>query len=126
MALIADNGEAIPAGSTFAPSYRVGSPHGADRVLVDSQAFTHPSDPDEAARIARDRKIETDAVGLYWDAKVVIIPPPPGILSIRGIVESTTAGATETTAVLFIQGPTFDEGINRRTTVLPRPLITEA
>jgi hypothetical protein len=103
-----DKGDAIPAGAVFAPSYRVGSRQGADRVLVDSTLFTHPTDPDEAARIARDRRIETEAVGLYWDHKVVIIQTPKGIANVRGVVEAKTPDGVETTAVLFIQGPTFD------------------
>jgi hypothetical protein len=119
-----DKGAAIPAGATFAPSYRVGSRHGADRVLIDSQAFTHPSDPDEAARIARDRRIETEAVGLYWDYKVVIVPPPPGIRGQRGVVNAEIApGMTETTAVIFIQGPTFDESQSPELPfALPKPI----
>jgi hypothetical protein len=102
-----DNGAAIPEGAIFAPSYRVGSKHGPDRCLVDSQAFTHPTDPDEAARIARDRRIETEAVGLYWDEKVVIIPPK-GIANVPALVSQTVGGHTESAVVLFIQGPTFD------------------
>lgn len=113
-----DKGAAIPKGAVFAPSYRVGSRHGADRVLVDSTAFTDAKDPDEAARIARDRRLETEAVGLYWDGKVVIIPTPKGIANVRGIVEAVTRDARglehkETTAVMFIQGPTFDEAQHR-------------
>lgn len=90
---------AFPEGARFAPSYRVGSRTGEDRCLIHDPAFVDDVDPDNAHRIALDRRVETEIVGLYWDQKVIVIPPT-GIPCVHGAV-----GPLE---VLFIQGPRFD------------------
>lgn len=89
----------FPAHSRFAPSYRVSSKAGLDRVLIHDAEFVDELEPDNAARIALDRRIETEIAGLFWDQKVVVIPPT-GIPCVHGQVGPFT--------VLFIQGPSFD------------------
>lgn len=89
----------FPAGARFAPTYRVGAKTGLDRALIHDNDFVSDTDPDEAARVAHDRRIQTEMVGLYWDGKVAVIQPT-GIACVHGSV-----GPFE---VLFIEGPIFE------------------
>lgn len=87
------------AGSVYAPSYRVGSGTGLNRVLVDHPDFIDREDPDTVARWARHTRVDMEMAGLYWDGNVVVIPPG-GVANVRGRV-----GPFD---VLFFQGPVFD------------------
>lgn len=89
----------FPEGARFAPSYRVGAKWGADRCLVHDAEFIDDVDPDNADRIALDRKVETELAGLFYDGKVVVVPPT-GVPCVHGKVGHLL--------VLFIQGPIFE------------------
>ena len=93
-----DKPSVLPEGARYAPSYRAGSALSPNRCLIHEPDFTD-EDPDLAARIGHDRRSETELFGLFWDGKVVIIPPA-GIRCVPGLYGKVQ--------VLWIQGPGFE------------------
>lgn len=91
--------ESYPPGTLFAPSYRTGSRTNPNRCILDDPDFVS-SDPDLAAQIGHNSRGEAAlGYGLFWDGKVVVIPPD-GIRNVPGLCGKTK--------VLYIAGPGFD------------------